>query len=194
MFCSKSCEKNAFDGFHKSTCKTLNERDHFTNATFETTARLISDLQNISSDDLRSLLYPNDKPSTLFDFDFCQQNEKNLSFNHLKVLNGLVYHQEHVDTKHFMVDSTMGAFFFEGIDRDRRKVLTDIITKLFLVSEQNGIAISSSYSKVRGLHMFGSYLNHSCIPNTGYTYYGNKLVVFVVKPIAKGEQIFTNYT
>jgi hypothetical protein len=38
-----------------------------------------------------------------------------------------------------------------------------------------------------------SLFNHSCAPNINYCHIGKKLVTYVVRPIRKGEQIFTTY-
>lgn len=48
-------------------------------------------------------------------------------------------------------------------------------------------------SRTKASYLFGSLVNHSCVPNTGVTSLGAKQVQFVTKPIKKNEQIFINY-
>lgn len=41
-----------------------------------------------------------------------------------------------------------------------------------------------------GLCLFESLLNHSCIPNASYERHGNKIYVFALRPVTKGDELF----
>ncbi|CAK7230001.1 hypothetical protein SBRCBS47491_007439 [Sporothrix bragantina] len=45
----------------------------------------------------------------------------------------------------------------------------------------------------KGLWKHGSYLNHSCVPNTMRSFLGDVLISRAVKPISAGEEIFQQY-
>lgn len=44
-----------------------------------------------------------------------------------------------------------------------------------------------------GIYPFSSLMNHSCAPNTAPIKYRSKNVIIVMKPIEKGQQLFTHY-
>jgi SET domain-containing protein len=49
------------------------------------------------------------------------------------------------------------------------------------------------HSEGRAICLFISLLNHSCDPNVNTIMVNNKEVVYTVKPIKKGEQLFMCY-
>jgi SET domain len=168
------------------------------NSELETVARLfLSTLEYADTKVLRDLLYQKER-STVFDFDFTEENERNLSLNRLKVLNSLVYTLEYFGEKHGLVSKFLDHLCGVSEKKDKKQIELEALlkinlTRLLIILYRNSFGMGSDNSFVRGFFMFGSLLNHACIPNASFAYYKTKQVIFVVRPIKKGEQVFIKY-
>jgi hypothetical protein len=70
------------------------------------------------------------------------------------------------------------------------------LSRIILNYMRNGVKVPSLKSNLPEGGMllpFVSLMNHSCDPNTYSTFIDNECFIFVIKPIAAGEQVFNTY-
>lgn len=77
-----------------------------------------------------------------------------------------------------------------------RTFLVDFVSRLILNYLRNGVKIPSLISKEPDGGMllpFVSLVNHSCDPNIYACFVEDRCIMFVIRPIRAGEQLFLNY-
>lgn len=64
-----------------------------------------------------------------------------------------------------------------------------------LVTHNRSLLQSNNFGSRSHMPVFINfcYLNHSCAPNLSFAYWNNQLVGITVRPVRKGQQLFTNY-
>lgn len=143
---------------------------------------------------------------TIFDFDLSNPNDPLYNYNLLLTVNSLkLLPMIQNDSAAYMIDYCCNELFKNPEERQIAKVF---MARFYQISQKNSFQFSwvdaskvpanpmnFDSSKVigRALFPFGSLLNHSCIPNIETQAVDNKFAYIVRLPIAKGEQIFSNY-
>lgn len=87
-------------------------------------------------------------------------------------------------------------------DQHGRTVLIELLFRHMQISRMYFHSLSSADKQYRsdqgglrgtGVFPFCSLINHACTPNIVRVQFGTKMVVFVLRPIRAGEQLFDNY-
>ena len=170
MFCTEACKKLTMRTFQRSESKTIGEKYGIMPMRIYMNALA---LFGGSINDLRNFLCLNQSPSrTLFDLNFCNSGEIDNDKNGLLAMFALI---EDVD----FTDKNMDQFV---------KYFLECATK-----------ISKDYTKLsldryfNGLYLFDSLLSCSNTPNSVALQFDTKQLHLVIRPISKGEQLFTSY-
>lgn len=145
------------------------------------------------------------KQKTIFDFDFSNPDDSLFRYHQLLAYNGLK-----PGPKIPEIEMMKRHPVLQLIKNDReRKIAQRYLERTLLIMSVNSegldwqtvekndngqLAKSLDVMKVgSGIRLFGSLINHSCIPNVARTIVDNKFVFFVKRPIQKGQQLFTTY-
>lgn len=189
MFCSEECkEKSAL--FH------LNEEfEGHPDATFERQAlKMQLEAFRIAGGVIELLdLLKDSENKTIFDFDFSNPNDASYEKKMLIALNGLCKNSPSEE----MIASRNPTRLlkFPPINEkprtaeERKELLKFIISQIQLYHSNMG----TFASRLDGIFLFKSLLNHSCLPNVYPFKCGNKLVSIVTRPVKAGEQMFCSY-
>lgn len=194
MFCGQKCMMQAHS-YHRYECTfagTLNTRDQFTTSSFFKALSIadgsIEKLEKIFNECLET-------PKTVLDFDFGNPDDPEYQRNQLKVALSFARdesvqhyefaHQVFIKNKLWPVHEKFIKKFLLHLLQAKRYTATDINRSFFLKTDTHSVGC--------GNVLFGALINHSCFPNLLRFDVGEKMCLAVVRPIAKGEQLFDTY-
>lgn len=188
MFCSEKCRSE--------TDKKFNFKDELVQNCLtgsdinQKMIRIMSDAMDAagSFEDLKALVESSDDKS-LFDFDFSDLSDTQLTKTVLTCVNALIPKQDFGIT-----DYLQGALCLPA--GDKKDFFVNFIARIILIYMRNGVKLPGreAASPDGGLLLaFVPMINHSCDPNLYANFVDNKCIITVLKPIATGEQLFVNY-
>jgi hypothetical protein len=143
---------------------------------------------------------------TIFDFDLSDPNDQNYKYKMLIAVNSLAQIENVKKEVIRYIDRHPALEYFN--EKEEKEIAKAFMLKAFRVLTVNSFGVEwviPSKPKDRnretvntklagdGLTVFGSLMNHSCIPNIDRVFVENKFVFYVRRPIKKGEQLFTCY-
>ena len=170
MFCSEACMELAKKTFHRSESKILSES--FSPLSMRIYMNALA-LFDGSIEDLRDFLCTNQSPPrTIFDCDFSHSDEIENDKNGLLAIFALI---DDVDFTDKNIDQFV-TYFLE--------CTLEILKKYLKLSFKETF---------HALYLFDSLLNCSNKSNSVALEFDNKRLHLVIKPISKGEQLFTSY-
>lgn len=78
---------------------------------------------------------------------------------------------------------------------EKRRFLMHLGLQHFLIVRRNAMNFQNhdGSSLVEIMAIYSSFFNHSCAPNAKHMYIGNKICLFTILPVRKGEQLFIQY-
>lgn len=209
MFCSETCLNESINGVHEFICPISDYIwKHFDGNELMINLVVKTFLSFDSVSELREFYRNNDKSTvTTFSFDHskplsAQQkyhpihtmltNEEKRLFHEMFIRSAMVGHL-HLQ---FIAHTKFGEML---TTQDDRKQLIECIARLMQISALNShrlVQLDHQANKegfASGLYPFCSQINHSCVPNIARITFGNKLVIFVLRPIKQGHQLFDCY-
>jgi SET and MYND domain-containing protein 4 len=186
MFCSEEC--------CKETHKKFNGKDELIrdslrgNDIRQKMMRIMNESLNATRgfDDLQSI-FESLKSETLFDFDFSDSNEVAR-----KTLICIASLMPKTDQK--IIEHVKGNLNIPN--GPKKDFFITFLSRIILNYMRNGVKVPSLKSNLPEGGMllpYVSLMNHSCDPNTYSTFIDNKCFIFVIKPIAAGEQVYNTY-
>jgi hypothetical protein len=215
MFCDQKCMNEAREHLHNFECaametlygKVLLKRFEqcFDYRTFAVMISILSESFHAfgSVAQLRTLLEPK-HDATILDFDLSSMDENAKQKVELQLFQlmkpEIRNEQEAADEERCRFLAT-AIFEIEIFDKfikseEDRKFMIDYAVQSWLKLSLHRHAAGGiqKYREVSGILLFGIYFNHACDQNVDATFIDNKFVYVVKKPIAKDEQLFTNYS
>ncbi|CAO1395991.1 unnamed protein product [Diamesa hyperborea] len=169
MYCSKACQELALKTFHRPEAQIFSQQFSPMSMRIYMNALLLFDG---SIENLQAFLCANQSPSrTIFDLDFNSSDEIENGKNRLIALFGLIND----------VDFT---------NKNTDQFVTYFLECALEVVKSNLIMPYHEY--FLGIYLFSSLLKRSIAPNSVALQMDNQWLHLVIRPIAKGEQLFTN--
>lgn len=212
MFCSSECQQKALKSFHQYECPVISSLLRSGSVNIALRLFFISlSAFNGSFENLENFTLENEKSnSTIFDFDFADENCDDTVKNYLKCLSSLSR-----STKTFSLDSHIEILSNHPELKETWKA-HETFVKSFLQRQCQtndlyfhgifGTGLKNSTSKDSsvvfkdlqqsigsGWFPFCSLINHSCAPNISRIYVEGKVVLIAIRPIGKGSQLFDCY-
>lgn len=208
MFCSENCKEQAHTPdlmighftaeflkftkasgldsdpyFYKFPCLLL--------AKFLKIAGSIEDLQRLLKDPLNR---------TAFDIDWSDPYDEDFEKNKLIVFLSL-YRGAEKQRNEFALTAAKLALKGAPISHEQQEFLAVLFSLMFNIYKYNGISTAAitfgggrNFEEVgRTILLLGSMFNHSCDPNLIATFYDNKFVFVVNRPIKAESQLFVSY-
>jgi hypothetical protein len=207
MFCDEKCMNEARERLHNIECAAMETLyGKLSSQVLEECSeyRMIASMVAVLAESLqafgsvkkiRALLAP--KPdATIFDFDLSSTDWKARQKAELRLFHMLQPRRDSNKNKQYeffatsIIDSKCFDKFIKS--REDRKSLIEYAVQSALKLSLNGFE-PTGREESQGILLFGSYFNHACDQNVGHTLIDNKIVFVVLKPIAKGEQLFISY-
>jgi hypothetical protein len=198
MFCDQKCLNESRDRFHKFECTMIGNAIRKVSSEFPPTfalLRMIVESFNIagSVQRLRELMQPN-TDANILDFDLSHEEDEAMEVKHLRILNILKPNPretEYTDFAFSLLESTLRKIFVSQNDFEFMK---KTFKRAYSIRQLNAYNFGNADANHgSGIFPFGSFFSHSCDPNVGRTSFDNKMVFIVMKPVAKGEQLFVHY-
>lgn len=212
MFCSSECSRKAHTKYHKYECSVMSQllKSGSVNIALRIFFIAFSAFEG-SIENLENFMIENEKNiSTVFDFDFSDENNDENVKNYLKCLNSLSRStktfslQAHADilTSHPVLDATWKSH--EDFIRrflQRQCQINDLYfhgifsghLKRNISADPSSIFRDLQQSIGSGWFPFCSLINHSCAPNVERIYVEGKVVLVACRPITAGSQLFDCY-
>lgn len=204
MFCSTSCQKNAWRTFHKFECNCLDESLKSDNEYDMIVLKIVYESLDIcgSIENLQSLISDIKPNSTIFNFDLSSK-AKDIRRSLLKSMLSLTTaptSNEDFAMAHWMIDS-QPQLTRACKSSAQKDFLKKFVLKIMGILDRNsylifGSSLRKTFEKEEigsGVFAFASLLNHSCSPNVNRIFVDNKKVFVVNKPIPAGAQLFVGY-
>jgi hypothetical protein len=198
MFCDQKCLNESRDRFHKFECTMFaialrNVSIEFKSA--HALLRLIVESFSIagSVQRLRELMQPN-TDGNILDFDLSHEEDEAMEVKHLRILNILKPNPretENIDFAFLILKPILGKIFVNKSDFEFMKKTFKRAYSIRQLNSYNFGNVDANHGV--GIYPFGSFFSHSCDPNVGRTSFEDKIVFVVMKPVAKGEQLFVHY-
>lgn len=203
MYCSTSCLEY---GKGKYMCAADEHFGLVPRILFQVLAYFDGDIEKMKvSMDITNL---SSSKSTIFDFDMSKPDDPKrllqqyIAMNSLykdntsKALNQLIENHPILDTWSSKNDKEIAKTFMKSI--------TDLVVnslgfewrELYQTGGKyryKDLLFKQSVCIGNGIFLFSSLFNHSCSHNVDRIIVDNKMVMWVQKPIKKGEQLFINY-
>ncbi|CAO1396017.1 unnamed protein product [Diamesa hyperborea] len=168
-YCSKACQQFALNTVHRPEAKIFSKQ--FSPMTMRIYMNALV-LFDGSIEDLQAFLCANQSPPrSIFDLDLNSSDEIENGRNRLIALFGLI---DDVDFTNKNTDQFVTYFLECALEVVKSNLLT------------------SSHEYFQGIYLFRSHLNYSIKPNSVTLQMDNQTLHLVIRPIAKGEQLFTN--
>lgn len=211
MFCSVKCLKRANDAHHRFECPisdqllTLFNKIHL--SALRVSLKAVTSFQ--STDELVEFCRENETSNvTTFSFDHTSnlspleryqqvhclatnQDKRKLSDLFQRATIAAVLYNllmKHTELKNILTSAESESAFSEILFRHLQTAPTNFHTLgLAETPQMQGIDYAN------GAYPFCSLLNHSCAPNICRMSIGRKMMVFALRVIKKGEQLFDNY-
>lgn len=136
--------------------------------------------------------------------DFCALFQ--LTLNHHKYSDQQSKDLRSESTAAYMAITPFACFKEKFVTTEHRCFAQHLVLHLFHIAEHAidlhedtreddtmTLAEFCSHHYATAMYAFGSYINHSCIPNICWFFVDNRLICKVIRPIKKGEQVFRSY-
>ncbi|XP_037034438.1 SET and MYND domain-containing protein DDB_G0273589-like [Bradysia coprophila] len=212
MFCSQYCYDEANQSFHQFECPIIDFLHETCNRTqlialraaiyaitsYDSLDELKKDMSNIDNIEV-----------TAFSCEYPTTSKKE---QFLKILSFPTKQAERSTEDLFGVAAVASALYDQLMDRTNLKpllpneedqnLLMELLFRFLQIARMYFHSLSLSNRQYRSpqggvigsaAFPFCSLINHSCSPNIVRIPFGNKMVVFVLRNIKKGEQLFDNY-
>lgn len=215
MFCSENCRKEAMDRFHKYECPVIDFIDSELESgnqrlalrttlcalsTFKTLENFRAFTEEADEQDNNVFVVnktvvagPCQKYAPVFSIQTAAKNKNaNKEISAIeRVIMALLLLSEvpelslRVKTVEFLVKVTEKHNLAAQISPCGLDDMSVLMKELF--------ECAGTMDKPMGMYPFRFLLNHSCVPNTISTTFGNKIVITVSMPVKAGEQLFDCY-
>lgn len=204
MFCSRACEKSAWESFHRDECditdELLSQVDDIHRLAFRTFLRAMK-LFDRNIGELHKFLVKNrERKISPFDLDHRKLCERD---------QFLAFFHGHASDAHFpdeirelnleksiVLASLLGEYteYSQQMNSDKTKVFViQTLYHFITVNSNNCYEINSSTPTCLGIYLCMSMAAHSCSGNVHRLRNGLQQMWVVCRPIAEGSQIFDNY-
>lgn len=213
MFCSRKCLNTAQHTYHPFECPIIDylhlNFDRFHLSALRATIMAFISLRSV--DRVSRIVSDGDnvKPVTAFTVNHRKRAvaQKYLQIHtfptkqHLRTVPDLIGTAVVVASlsRHLLINTK----FCELVsDQHGRSMLIELLFRHMQISRMYFHSLSSADRQYRsdqgglrgtGVFPFCSLINHACTPNIVRVPFGTKMVVFVLRPICAGEQLFDNY-
>lgn len=212
MFCSQSCYDEANQSFHQFECPIIDFIHETCNQTQLIALR--SAIQAFTTydsiDELKKVVATiDDTEVTAFSCEYPVTSNKE---HFLKILSFPTKQAERSTEDLFGVAAVASALYDQLMTRtgfksllsreDDQNLLLELLFRFLQIARMYFHSLSLSNRQYRspqggvigsGIFPFCSLINHSCSPNIVRIPFGKTMVVFVLRNIKKGEQLFDNY-
>jgi hypothetical protein len=175
MFCSIECRKKLYSLYGENIGMTLLTDDEIGNLKY-LRLKLLKDAEHAVNGNREVIneFRRDSNRETIFDFSFCEMNDKEVKKAQLKCFFGLMCRKMFAKSK--SIDD-----YLLGIAQANSLTLQIISS-----SGANGLDAFT-------ICLFGSLFNHNCDPNVHRFSVDNKIFFYVTKPVKPGEQLFICY-
>lgn len=212
MFCSQICYDEAHKAFHQFECPIIDFIHETCNriqlVALRSTLKAFECYESV--DELRDTLSNIDNIEvTAFSCDYPAKSKKE---EFLKILSFPTKQSERIPNDLFGVAAVTAVLYDQLMERTNFKfllpnerdqdVLMELLFRFLQIARMYYHTLSLSnrqYHSPQGgvigsaTFPFCSLINHSCAPNIIRIPFGTKMVIFVLRKIKKGEQLFDNY-
>lgn len=130
------------------------------------------------------------RPTTIFDYDWSDPEDSWLEFKKLVALFSLSKNCNEAVEVNEEVLLNIPFIKRAQLTPNKQRYLIELIVMLNKIILCNTL---KDPKRFRGIFLFQSLLNHSCLPNVDCIPFENKLAIVVSRPIETGEQLFCNY-
>lgn len=199
MFCSKDCEESSWKSFHKYECSTIDDMTQDDGFLMMIQRSLFHALDVCGGvENLQTLFSDSKLPTTVFDLDMNEKDNKNLQKQLLIVCQSLEASSITKLDRMFAQSFVTNHEHVKGLWKtdSQRDFLITFLVRLIGVMNRNGFTMHwTSEQEESGCAIFPSLslVNHSCAPNLFRTLVDGSLVFVVRRPIEVGEQLFICY-
>ena len=203
MFCSMECLQQAEHTFHKFECPIIHYlHEHFNKFHLSALrATIMAFLAYNTSEELSLAieLANKNKPVTVFSARDVSPQEKYLLIHTFPTKQS---DRTSIDLFGTAIAASVSASILTAATGLDENIVMELLfhhlqisrmyfhslsqTALQYQSEEGGLLGSGAFP-------FCSLINHACTPNILRIPFGSKMVIFVLRPIKKGEQLFDNY-
>lgn len=212
MFCSQNCYDEAHESFHKFECPIIDFIHETCNRTQLIALRstLCAFSSYDSLDELKKVMSNIDNIEvTAFSCEYPTTSKKE---QFLKILSFPTKQTERSTEDLFGVAAVASVLYDQLMERtnlklllhneDDQNLLLELLFRFLQISRMyfHSLCLSNrQYRSPQGgvigsaTFPFCSLINHSCSPNIIRIPFGTKMVVFVLRNIKKGDQLFDNY-
>lgn len=184
MFCSKECNEKAAllhltDGFAENCSEK-----------FKNLLKMLLEAYRVAGGTAK-MLESIKEGKTIFDFDFSNPDDPSYEMYLLIALNGLWRDEsQEIDGNDLKELLNVAMVNAKPKTAEERKKLKDFIKHQYQIYAANFEVFAGSHG---GIFLLKPLLSHSCIPNVDRVKLGNKLVLYVSRPIKAGSQILNCY-
>ncbi|XKL63349.1 hypothetical protein PGB90_005713 [Kerria lacca] len=222
MYCSERCREESYNLYHRIECETLQlmtsaEVSKYTYIVLRTV--LIASKQGKELETLRTHpIYG--KPFILPDYIANKKYDSNDYYNIQALIDHhekhpLSLHAHYIQQAVILLHALKNSSFFDNIEMNKNSVklfeaesfIGTLILKLlfafkiysFGIKEEiednmlNGFSTVTASRIGHALVPLFSLINHSCDPNVKWYWCKNVMVLYAIRPIAAGEQIYISY-
>lgn len=213
MFCSTKCLKEAANSFHPYECGIIDYlHEHFNRFHLcALRATIMAFLSFNTIDELAKTveIAARSKPVTAFTFNHKKKQQKQ---KYLQIHTFPTKQEERTNSDLFgtaIVTAVLCQKLLAGTKfgvilktEKEQSLLMELLFRHLQISRMYFHSISQSelqYQSAQGgllgsgVFPFCSLINHACTPNILRISFGNRMVIFVLRPIKKGQQLFDNY-
>jgi SET domain/MYND finger len=203
MYCGEKCKQSAHS-YHSYECKFAGKLQESGNL-YMTLQPFFQALAIVdgSFEELDKLSQKCEKtPKTIFDFDFSNPKDPEYQKNRLRASMSLARKKKQEEFPFFDYIEILFSLSpdLSQLWSSHEKIIRKVIQHIYDVQqlamcpiERFPVNMQSAEKVGRGNFLFGGLFNHSCTPNAAQFLVNDKNVMRIVKPVAKGEQLFDSY-
>lgn len=207
MYCSQECKEFADKNFHNYECKIIGVL--LKAGVMQMTLRVFFQALNIfdgSIDKLEAFLseYEHSNAS-VYDFDFSNDNDEQTKAKSSLISMFCLARNNRASNDHLPAEIFVlhPSVEIRKIWQTHSVFINKLFSRILQIYDSNFHGICGWSRKMIdintpqmigvGCYVFGSLINHSCVPNVNRSYICDKMIIIVDRPIKKGEQIFDCY-
>lgn len=215
MFCSVDCLQEGHENFHKYECPVIDFLFSMLNiiqlsavrvairaiTCFESVADLLEFTENCEPEKINAftLKYSKEMPlsemyKAVHTLETNQDKRSTSDLFQRAVITAVLYRVliQHTELKQLLENETEINLLIELIYRHMQTASTNFHRLETLANVRNANNIDDvSYGS--GAYAFSSLINHACAPNIVRLPIGQRIAIFVLRPIKAGEQLLDNY-
>ncbi|CRL02548.1 CLUMA_CG016128, isoform A [Clunio marinus] len=203
MFCSKVCEDNAWEEFHKFECSTIKkytQDDGFLMMIQRTLFKIMKIYESV--DNLGKLLKNDLKSETIFDLDVSKGSRKQHEKKFVDVCFSLEFSTPTDQEKSFAKSFVNYHPYIRQIwqTQSQKNILIEFVIRVIGILNRNSFTMHWNSSWISDGDATGcavlpsaSFINHSCSPNLHWICIDDEIIFIVRKPIEVNEQLFICY-